>query len=57
MTARSVIEHALTVYYADARDPQGLVAKLLDMYDAERDATQRAEGHGEGWLNDRTPDA
>lgn len=36
MTARSVIEHALTVYFADSRDPQGVVAKLLDQYDDER---------------------
>lgn len=38
MTVRSVIEHALTVYYADSRDPRGIVAELLDQYDAGRDA-------------------
>lgn len=40
MTARSVIEHALSVYYADSRDRQAIVAQLLDQYDAERDAAR-----------------
>jgi hypothetical protein len=35
MTARTVIEHALRVYFADSRDPQGIVDKLLAQYDAE----------------------
>lgn len=38
MTARSVITHALLVYYADGPDPEGFVEKLLAKYDAERDA-------------------
>lgn len=40
MSARTVIEHALRVYYADDRDPSGLVEKLLANYDAERDAAR-----------------
>ncbi|MEV5953764.1 hypothetical protein AB0M11_08295 [Streptomyces sp. NPDC051987] len=40
MSARDVIEHALRVYYADGRDPNSTVAKLLAQYDAERDAEQ-----------------
>lgn len=38
MSARTVIEHALRVYYADSRDPHGFVEKLLAKYDAERTA-------------------
>jgi hypothetical protein len=38
MSARTVIEHALRVYYADSRDPQALVDTLLAQYDAERTA-------------------
>src|SRR5690606_34607778 len=38
MSARTVIEHALRVYYADSRDPQGVVDTLLAQYDAERAA-------------------
>ncbi|MCX5562762.1 hypothetical protein [Streptomyces sp. NBC_00038] len=38
MSARTVIEHALRVYYADSRDPNGLVETLLAKYDAERAA-------------------
>ena len=41
MTVRSVIEHALTAYYADSRDPQAIATGLLDRYDAERDAAWR----------------
>lgn len=36
MSARTVIEHALRVYYADSRNPQNLVDGLLASYDAER---------------------
>ncbi|MCX4969361.1 hypothetical protein OHA98_41790 [Streptomyces sp. NBC_00654] len=36
MSARTVIEHALRVYYADSRDPQHVVERLLAQYDAER---------------------
>ena len=39
MSARTVIEHALRVYYADSRDPQRVVDTLLAQYDAERPAT------------------
>ncbi|WP_051852089.1 hypothetical protein [Streptomyces sp. NRRL F-5650] len=39
MSARTVIEHALRVYYADSVDPQRVVDHLLTKYDAERDAT------------------
>lgn len=35
MSARTVIEHALRVYYADSRDPHGFVEKLLAKYDAD----------------------
>lgn len=38
MSARRVIEHALRVYYADSRDPQHVVERLLAQYDAERPA-------------------
>ena len=43
MSARDVIVYALRVYYADSRDPDGLVDKLLANYDAERDA-ERSTG-------------
>jgi hypothetical protein len=36
MSARTVIEHALRAYYADSVDPQRVVDRLLDQYDAER---------------------
>lgn len=36
MTARSVIEHALRVYFADSADPNAVVDRLLANYDAER---------------------
>jgi hypothetical protein len=36
MSARDVIVHALRVYYADSRDTNVLVDKLLAKYDAER---------------------
>ena len=36
MSARTVIGHALRVYYADSRDPNALVDKLLAKYDAEQ---------------------
>lgn len=35
MSARTVVEHALRVYYADSRDPNGFVEKLLAKYDGE----------------------
>ncbi|MDV6290282.1 hypothetical protein R2F25_30185 [Streptomyces sp. UP1A-1] len=35
MSARTVIEHALRVYYEDDRDPAGFVEQLLAKYDAE----------------------
>lgn len=38
MSARTVIAHALRVYYQDDRDPAGFVEQLLAKYDAERDA-------------------
>jgi len=36
MSARHVIEYALRVYYADSRDPKGVVTQLLAQYDGER---------------------
>ncbi|MFG2468685.1 hypothetical protein ACGFXB_24965 [Streptomyces canus] len=44
MSARTVIAHALRVYYADSRDPSGFVDALLAKYDAERDAELRLGG-------------
>ncbi|MFF7171133.1 hypothetical protein [Streptomyces pseudovenezuelae] len=35
MSARTVIAHALRVYYSDAPDPNGFVEKLLANYDSE----------------------
>lgn len=35
MSARTVIEHALRVYYTDSRDPKRVVERLLAQYDAE----------------------
>ncbi|MFC8873186.1 hypothetical protein [Streptomyces ardesiacus] len=35
MSARTVVAHALRVYYQDDRDPAGFVEQLLAKYDAE----------------------
>jgi hypothetical protein len=43
MSARDVIEHALRVYYADSRDPNGLVDKVLAEYDTDLAARIRGE--------------
>lgn len=40
MSARTVIEHALRVYYQDDRNPAGFVEQLLAKYDAELLAAQ-----------------
>ncbi|MFB7594335.1 hypothetical protein [Streptomyces sp. NPDC056160] len=40
MSARDVLVHALRVYYADSRDPNGLVDKLIAKYDAERSVNE-----------------
>lgn len=37
MNARSVIEHALRVYYVDSAEPNAIARELLAQYDAERD--------------------
>lgn len=36
MSARSVIEHALRVYYVDSAEPNAIARDLLAQYDAER---------------------
>lgn len=38
MSARTVIEHALRVYYADSAEPAAIARELLAQYDAERPA-------------------
>ncbi|MCU8589353.1 hypothetical protein [Streptomyces sp. A13(2022)] len=43
MSARTVIAHALRVYYQDDRDPAGFVERLLAQYDAEQRAAVLVE--------------
>lgn len=38
MSARNVIEAALTVYFATSRDPQAMTQTVLAQYDSERRA-------------------
>lgn len=41
MSARSVAEHALTVYFGDSEDPAGMARKVLDNYAHELADKQR----------------
>lgn len=50
MSARSVIEHALTVYYADSRDAKAVVRKLLAQYDTERERTAYRAEYADGGM-------
>jgi hypothetical protein len=50
VSARTVVEYALRVYYQDSRDPKGMAEQMLAKYDTERrsaalkEAASEAEG-------------
>ncbi|MFC9465168.1 hypothetical protein [Streptomyces coelicoflavus] len=44
MSYRSVIEHALRVYYAEAADPNAIARELLAKYDADRPGPEAYPG-------------
>ncbi|WIC88844.1 DNA binding protein [Streptomyces phage OnionKnight] len=44
MSYRSVIEHALRVYYADAAEPNAIARELLAKYDTERPGREAYPG-------------
>lgn len=47
MSARSVAEHALTVYFGDSEDPAGMARKVLDNYAHELAESQRKHDESE----------